>query len=81
MRFISCSWCPVIQTCNINFNHLELYNHRTRPTSQEAQQNQQHLENINRILQRFNQMAQAQGQGQCTLFAAVQEIMNSFSGG
>ena len=61
---------------------LELYNHRTRPTSQEAQQNQQHLENINRILQRFNQMAQAQGQGgQCTLFAAVQEIMNSFSGG
>ena len=49
------------------------------PRTPEHQTNLQQLQRINEILSVFNrQMAQQNQMGQCTLFMAIQEIMNQF---
>ena len=51
------------------------------PRTPEHQTNLQQLQRINEILNVFNrQMAQANGMGNspCTLYMAIQEIMNQF---
>ena len=49
------------------------------PRTPEHQTNLQQLQRINEILTVFNrQMAQANGMGNCTLYMAIQEIMNQF---
>ena len=67
-------------TSKLDNTTVDLYMARSLPPrTPEHQTNLQQLQRINEILSVFNrQMAQQNQMGQCTLFMAIQEIMNQF---
>jgi hypothetical protein len=68
-------------TIPLKYDHnttlTEIYMNNRMSRTPEAQEHLNQLQRMSQILQNFNQVAQRQGQ-QCSLFMAVQEIMNNF---